>query len=93
MIHKGENKYIYVLPAEAVEDTTKPEAVTHLKPSDPAQNSDPALLDVEGRAKPSDDSCSRNDFKAPHEIDSKRIGRCLVCFLKSSGLLLCYSIM
>lgn len=83
LIHEDENKYIYLLLAQALEDTTELEPVAHYEPLDPAPSSEPALLDVEAPAKPSDDSCNRNDSKAPHEIDNTHLGLCLVYFLKS----------
>lgn len=84
----GENNSIYLL-AQATEDTTEPGPVEHLEPLNSGSSSDPVLPDVEVPAKPSDDSCNKNDFKAPHEIDSIHLGLCLVYFLKLSEVILC----
>ncbi|XP_026221932.1 hydrocephalus-inducing protein homolog [Anabas testudineus] len=74
--------------AQALEDTTELEPGAQVEPLDPAPNSDPTLLDVKDSAKPSDDSCSRNDSKAPHEIDSTRLGLCLGGDVATIGSLL-----
>lgn len=69
-------KYIFLLPAQACEDTTAP-----VKTTDPAPNSAPVEVLVE----PNEDSCSRNDSKALQETESTHVALCLVHYLKSSS--------
>ncbi|KAK2918189.1 hydrocephalus-inducing protein homolog [Channa argus] len=63
--------------AQALENTTELEPGTDSKASDPVPNSDPVPIDGEVLTKPSDDSCNRNNSKAPNELHSALIGPCL----------------
>ncbi|KAF3689156.1 Hydrocephalus-inducing protein Hy-3 [Channa argus] len=64
--------------AQALENTTELEPGTDSKASDPVPNSDPVPIDGEVLTKPSDDSCNRNNSKAPNELHSALIGPCLL---------------
>lgn len=71
-------KYICLLPAQACEETTAAEPAAPLETTNPAANPAP----VEVLAKPSEDSCARNNCKELQETDSTDVPVCLVRFLK-----------
>lgn len=93
LVNEDELKYICLPPAQAVENNTEAGPAAEFDASDPSPKSAPASQDtVEVLIKPTEDSCSRNDCKAPQETENTHFALCLVHFLKSSGHLLCFSV-